>query len=126
LPEEHAPSSTPTPSPVAGRTAMAAKTATPPPPLLKRNIVDLTFKATPAAARKVLNEIANSSGQFFIIRTLYVHNEKDKGPSRQRTGEPALPAEPAAQPGAAAPLNFIVGNEHIEVSATIEMLRFGS
>jgi hypothetical protein len=123
LPEEHAASSTPTPSPAAGRTA--ARAATPPPPLLKRNLVDLTFKATPAAARKVLNEIANSSGQFFIIRTLYVHNEKDKGPPHQRTGEPA-PAEPAAQPGAAAPLNFIVGNEHIEVSATIEMLRFGS
>jgi hypothetical protein len=124
LPEEHAASSTPTPSP-AGRTAMATKTATPPPMLLKRNIVDLTFKATPAAARKALNEIVNSSGQFFIIRTLYVHNEKDKGPSRQRTGEPA-PAAPPTQPGAAAPLNFIVGNEHIEVSATIEMLRFGS
>jgi hypothetical protein len=123
LPEEHAASSTPTPSPAAGRTA--ARAATPPPPLLKRNLVDLTFKATPAAARKVLNEIANSSGQFFIIRTLYVHNEKDKGPSRQRTGEPP-PAEPATQPGAAAPLNFMVGNEHIEVSATIEMLRFGS
>jgi hypothetical protein len=121
LPEEHAASSTPTPSPAAGR--IAARAATPPPPLLKRNLVDLTFKATPGAARKVLNEIANSSGQFFIIRTLYVHNEKDKGPPRQRTGEPA-PAEPAAQPGAAAPLNFIVGNEHIEVSATIEMLRF--
>jgi hypothetical protein len=123
LPEEHAASSTPTPSPAAGR--IASRAATPPPPLLKRNLVDLTFKATPGAARKVLNEIANSSGQFFIIRTLYVHNEKDKGPSRQRTGEPA-PAEPATQPGAAAPLNFIVGNEHIEVSATIEMLRFGS
>jgi len=125
LPEEHAASSTPTPSPVAGRTAVPSKTATPPPVLLKRNIVDLTFRATPAAARKVLNEIVNSSGQFFIVRTLYVHNEKDKGPSRQRTGEPA-PAEPAAQPGAAVPLNFIVGNEHIEVSATIEMVRFGS
>jgi hypothetical protein len=122
LSEEHAASSTPTPSP-ARRTAMATKTATPPPVLLKRNIVDLTFKATPAAARKVLNEIANSSGQFFIIRTLYVHNEKDKGPQRQRTGAPA-PAESPTQPGAAAPLNFIVGNEHIEVSATIEMLRF--
>ena len=124
LSEEHAASSTPTPSP-ARRTAMATKTATPPPALLKRNIVDLTFKATPAAARKVLNEIANSSGQFFIIRTLYVHNEKDKGPPRQRTGAPT-PAESPTQPGAAAPLNFIVGNEHIEVSATIEMLRFGS
>jgi hypothetical protein len=86
----------------------------------------VTFKATPAAARKVLNEIANSSGQFFIIRILYVHNEKDKGPQRQRT-QPTPPqaAQTASpQPGAAAPLNFIVGNEHIEVSATIEMLRF--
>jgi hypothetical protein len=123
LSEEHAASSTPTPSPAAGRTA--AKTATPPPALLKRNIVDLTFKATPAAARKVLNEIANSTGQFFIIRTLYVHNEKDKGPARQRTGAPT-PAESSTQAGAAAPLSFIVGNEHIEISATIEMLRFGS
>ncbi len=114
LPEEHAASPTPAPSPAARRTAVPSKTATPPPALLKRN-----------AARKVLNEIVNSSGQFFIVRTLYVHNEKDKGPSRQRTGEPA-PAEPAAQPGAAVPLNFIVGNEHIEVSATIEMVRFGS
>ena len=122
LSEEHAASSTPTPSP-AKRTAMATKTATPPPALLRRNIVDLTFKATPAAARKVLNEIVNSSGQFFIIRTLYVHNEKDKGPQRQRTGAPT-PAESPTQSGGAAPLNFIVGNEHIEVSATIEILRF--
>ena len=127
LPEERKSSSTPTPSP-AGRTATATKTSTPQPTSLHRNIVELTFKATPAAARKVLNEIANSSGQFFIIRTLYVHNEKDKGPPRQRT-EPTPPQTlqtTSPQPGAAAPLNFIVGNEHIEVSATIEMLRFGS
>jgi hypothetical protein len=125
LPEERAPSLTPTPSPPAGRTATATKTSTPSPTLLQRNIVDLTFKATPSAARKVLNEIANSSGQFFIIRSLYVHNEKDKGPSRQRTTTPAETQQAASpQPGAAAPLNFIVGNEHIEISATIEMLRF--
>ena len=125
LPEERKSLSPPTPSPT-GRTATATKTSTPPPTSLQRNVVDLTFKATPAAARKVLNEVANSSGQFFIIRTLYVHNEKDKGPSRQRT-EPTPPQAPqtaSPQPGAAAPLNFIVGNEHIEVSATIEMLRF--
>jgi hypothetical protein len=124
LPEERKSLLTPTPSPAAGRTS--TKTGTPPPTSLQRNIVDLTFKAAPAAARKVLNEIANSSGQFFIVRTLYVHNEKDKGPPRQRT-EPTPPQAPqtaSPQPGAAAPLNFIVGNEHIEVSATIEMLRF--
>jgi len=128
LPEERRSLSTATPSPAAGRMATATKTATPPQTPLRRNIVDLTFKATPAAARKVLNEIANSSGQFFIIRTLYVHNEKDKGPPRQRT-EPTPPQAPqtaSPQPGTAAPLNFIVGSEHIEVSATIEMLRFGS
>jgi len=124
LPEERARSSTPTPSPAAGRTAI--KTSTPAPTLLQRNVVDLTFKATPAAARKVLNEIVNSSGQLFIIRTLYVRNEKDKGPPRQRTGETTPTGTQQAapnQPGAAAPLNFIVGNEHIEVSATVEVLR---
>jgi hypothetical protein len=128
LPEERRSSSTPTPSPPTGRTATATKTATPPPALLQRNTVDLTFKATPAAARKVLNEIANSTGQFFIIRTLYVHNEKDKGPPRQRTEQTPAPQAASPQPGGGAgvPLNFIVGNEHIEVSATIEMLRFGS
>jgi hypothetical protein len=127
LPEEHAVSPTSTPSPAAGRRVAAPKTSTPPPALLKRNVVDLTFKATPAAARKVLNEITNSSGQFFIIRTLYVHNEKDKGPPRQRTSTPTETQQAApTQPGATGALNFIVGNEHIEVSATIEMLRFGS
>jgi hypothetical protein len=127
LPEEHAVSPTSTPSPAAGRRVAAPKTSTPPPALLKRNVVDLTFKATPAAARKVLNEITNSSGQFFIIRTLYVHNEKDKGPPRQRTSTPTETQQAApTQPGATGSLNFIVGNEHIEVSATIEMLRFGS
>jgi hypothetical protein len=126
LPEERGTALSPTPSPAAGRTATASKTATPTPALVQRNIVDLTFKATPAAARKVLNEIVNSSGQFFIIRTLYVHNEKEKGPTRQKTVEspPAEARQPASpQQGASAPLNFIVGNEHIEISATIEMLR---
>jgi hypothetical protein len=129
LSEEHGPSSTPTPSPVPGRRVVTAKPgSTPAPTLIERNIVDVSFKAAPSAARKIVNEIVASSGQFFIIRTLYVHNEKDKGPPRERgaspTPTPTAEASPA-QPGAAAPLNFIVGNEHIEVSATIEMLRFG-
>jgi hypothetical protein len=95
--------------------------------LITRNIVDISFKAPPGAARKVLNEIAASSGQFFVIRTLYAHNEKDKGPPRERgaspTPTPNAQASVAAATAAGA-LNFIVGNEHIEVSATIEMLRF--
>lgn len=128
LPEERAASSTPAPSPVRGRTLATAKPgSTPAATLVQRNVVDVSFKAAPSAARKVLNEITAFTGQFFIIRTLYVHNEKDKGPPREKTASPApTPVAQASpgQPGAAAPLNFIVGNEHIEVSATIEMLRF--
>ncbi len=125
LAEEGGPSSTPIPSPTVGRRAPAAKPGgTPAPPLVERNLVDVSFKAAPAAARKALNEIAASTRQFFIIRTLYVHNEKDKGPSRERTANPTPAPSAQASPGAAGALNFIVGNEHIEVSATIEMLRF--
>src|SRR5437899_8851268 len=133
LPEERGVSPAPAATPTLGRKGSAARGAKPaepsatPPELLKRNVVDVAFKAAPSAARKVLNEIASSTGQFFIIRTLYVHNEKDKGPPREKMARPT-PAESRqaneAQPGAGAPLNFIVGNEHIEVSATIEMLRF--
>lgn len=123
-------SPTPAPSP-AGRAAAKKPAATPAPPLIERNVVDITFKAAPSAARRVLNEIAATAGQFCIIRTLYVHNEKDKGPARERTASPT-PASPPPLAGAGAspaptpggPLNFIVGTEHIEVSATIEMLRF--
>ena len=129
LPEEHEASVMPTPSPARTRTvATGAKPgSTAVSTLIQRNIVDVTFKAAPAAARKVLNEITSSTGQFFIIRTLYVHNERDKGPPRERAATPT--PTPGAEtnvgkPGAAGALNFIVGNEHIEVSATIEMLRF--
>ena len=129
LPEEHGASPTPTPSPTTGRakvTKVAKPAGTPASKLIERNVVDISFKAPPGAARKVLNEITNSAGQFFIVRTLYVHNEKDKGPPRQRTGAPAPTPGPQTSPGqqGAGALDFIVGTEHIEVSATIEMLRF--
>ena len=130
LPEERAVSPTPAPkqapaparktSPARGqKSAKPAEPATTPStaPLVERNVVDLTFKAAPAAARKVLNEIASSTGQFFIIRTLNVRNEKNKGPPREKAAE-ATPSAPETA------LNFIVGNEHIEVSARIEMVRF--
>jgi hypothetical protein len=130
LPEELGVTPTPTPSPKptpvprqrsavrgAKSTKLAESVAISPPALLERNVVDLTFKAAPSAARKVLNDIVSSTGQFFIIRTLYVRNEKDKGPTRERPAE----ANPSATETG---LNFIVGNEHIEVSARIEMVRF--
>jgi hypothetical protein len=126
LPVERGASPTPTPSP-GQRVATTAKPGgTTTPKLIERNVVEISFKAAPSAARKVLNEITSSTGQFFIIRTLYVHNEKDKGPPHERTATPTPAPSPQASPGqsSAGALNFIVGNEHIEVSATIEMLRF--
>jgi hypothetical protein len=126
LPEERGGSSTPTPAPGQRAATTSKPGGTPTPKLIERNVVDISFKAAPGPARKVLNEITSSAGQFFIIRTLYVHNEKDQGPPRGRTGAPMPTPIPQASPGqqGAGALNFIGGNEHIEVSATIEMLRF--
>jgi hypothetical protein len=124
LPEEGGPP----PTSAAGR---KPGTATPGPKVFERHVVDLTFQATPAAARKALNQIVSSSQQFYIIRTLYVRNEKDKGPPREGGGaEPAATATPAAgaaanpspTPGGA--LKFIVGTEHVQTSIRVEMLRF--
>jgi hypothetical protein len=124
LPEESGVPSAPTPAPTRGQ--KPANTVVAGSKMLERNVIDLSFKASPSAARKVLNQIASSPGQFYIIRTLYVGNEKDKGPPREKTAQTNPPAnEPSAptQP-ANAPLNFIVGDEHIEISARVEMLRF--
>jgi hypothetical protein len=123
LTEERGASATPSPG---QRVATTAKPGGIPTKLIERNVVEISFKAAPGAARKVLNEITSSTDQFFIIRTLYVHNEKDKGPPHERTATPTPAPSPQASPGqqGAGALNFIVGNEHVEVSATIEMLRF--
>jgi hypothetical protein len=75
-----------------------------------------------------LNQIAAINQQFYIVRTLHVLNDKDKGPTR----EGATPAGGAAPAPAGAPaaatntaLSFIVGNERLQTSLRIEMLRFG-
>lgn len=94
--------------------------------LLDRNVVEVTFFSTPSAARKVINQIAGASRHFCIIRQLHVRNEKDKGPPREAGGETSASvpsASPAAKPAPAA-LNFIVGNERIETTAKIEIVRF--
>ena len=92
-----------------------------PPALVERSIVDLTFTASPSAMRKVLNQIASSDRQFFIVRTLYVRNEQLKGPSREQSNAAPAAATPTAPTSG---LKFVVGNEHVETTATIEMVRF--
>jgi len=70
-----------------------------------------------------LNQIASSEHQFFIVRTLSVRNEQLKGPSREQTVATGTAAETASATGSSA-IKFIVGNEHVENTARIEMVRF--
>src|SRR6266567_1416000 len=92
-----------------------------PPALVERTVVGLTFTASPSAMRKVLNQIASSDRQFFIVRTLYVRNEQQKGPSREQSNAASAPVAATAPTSA---IKFIVGNEHVETTAAIEMVRF--
>jgi hypothetical protein len=131
LPEEHANAGPPPASPASRKPAPLALAG---PVLLERNVVEVTFVSTPGAARKVLNQIAGASQQFFIVRLWHVRNEKDKGPPRElaadaagvvvATSSPSPAGAPETKPSPAAPLNFIVGNERIETSARIEIVRF--
>ena len=117
LPEERsttAAAATPTPKRSPQQTGASAGA----PRVIDRDVVDLTFFGPSAAARRVLNQIVSSSQQFYIVRTLYVRNEKGSGPTRAEPGK----TQPSPTPAGA--LNFIVGNEHIQVSVRIEMLRF--
>jgi hypothetical protein len=98
--------------------------------VIERGVVDVSFAAAPSSARKVLNQVVSAPQQFYILRLLHVRNEKDKGPAREQAAgagaaaagvpTPPTPAKPASNTA----LNFIVGNEHIETSVRIELLRF--
>ena len=125
LPEEHEPAPV-TVAPAGKKRAIAGLN------VLERNAVEVTIVSTPAAARKVLNQIAGSNEQFFVVRLLHVRNEKDKGPPREVGGDagvvaaslPAPAGSPAGKSSVSGSLNFIVGNEHIETSMKIEIVRF--
>jgi hypothetical protein len=104
------------------------------PKAIERNVVEFAVSGSPVAARKVINEISAADEQFFIIRSLHVKNQKEKGPPRETgTSEtansaPNTPAaarpSPTSSASPPAALNFIVGNEHIDVSARVEMVNF--
>src|SRR5205814_2997894 len=107
----------------------------PGPKLIEQRTVEFAISASPSAGRRVINQISADNEQFFIIRAIYVKNQKDKGPPRETAAgagaaipppTPVVPAgvspAPAATP--AGPLNFIVGNDHIDLSARVELLNF--
>lgn len=117
----------PSPAPVSsiGPAAPAGRKASPDnAKVIEPAVIDVAFTASPTALRKVLNQIASFDRQFFIVRTLHVRNDQQKGPSRDQAGAAATasPAPNAASsPGA---IKFIVGNEHLEAAASVELVRF--
>jgi hypothetical protein len=128
LREEKGAPAPPPASPAAHKTAGA-----PAAEIVESSAVELTWSSTPGAARKVLNQITSAKQQFFTTRTLHVRNEKDKGPLRDATAESgSSPAADAAAKNAAASgalpsassVNFIVGAEHVETSARVEIVKF--
>ncbi|HEX8280712.1 MAG TPA: Amuc_1100 family pilus-like protein [Chthoniobacterales bacterium] len=120
------------PTPPAAAAAAAARrptpAASPGPQLIERSTVEASFISSPGAARRALTHRAAVPQQFSVLRTLHVLNEKDKGPARDAAGASGSAAAPAAAaspaPGANSALNFIVGNERVQTSARIEMLKF--
>ena len=124
--------------PQAASATSAVAAATPPrgpqkpptgPKLIEQRTVEVSLSASPSAGRKVINQISATNDQFFIVRAVYVKNQKDKGPPRENAG-PSAPVSPPNPTGAApaatpaGPLNFIVGNEHIDLSARVELVNF--
>lgn len=102
----------------------AQKPLTEPPKVIERSVVDVAFTASPTALRKVLNRIAGFDRQLFIVRTLHVRNEQPKGPSREQTGDVVDTGVGSNESTSPTAIKFIVGNEHLEAAATVELVRF--
>lgn len=133
LPEETN-AATATPAPGKSRAGKISRESATNEKIVDATPVSVVFAGSPAATRKILNQIASANDQFYIIRTLEVKNQVDKGPKR---GEAAatIPTIPPSRPaGASNPaganktaeprISFIVGSEHLNVAAKIEIARF--
>jgi hypothetical protein len=118
------PEATPGPTPLNG--GRSSKMVAPASQFVERTAVMVSFTAAPSAARKVLNQVATSNQQFFIVRLLQVRDEQEKGPPREHAAATPTPATAAVAEKIApnTALKFIVGTEHIQASARIELVRF--
>lgn len=117
-------------TPPPGRVVRQTKTAPVKEKIVDAAAIDLGFSGSPAALRRVVNQVAAAKDQFYIIRTLVVKNQVDKGPKRGGTEGAYLPLQTAAVAGPAMAgkkepgITFIVGTEHLDVATRIEIVRF--
>jgi hypothetical protein len=102
--------------------------------LIEKYPFDIQFVANQPAFQKVLNDLAASSKQFFITRTLLVENSDPKPVLKEQpnAGAPPPQAQPViTTPGQGAPdtsggsfLKFIVGTEKLDVAMRIDIVTF--
>ena len=127
LPEEK---TAPAPTPAGARGGSEPRHPEASAKIVESTSIDVAFSGSPAAMRKVFNQIAAAKDQFYIIRTLQVRNQADKGPKRGGPPEAAnVTAVPESSPGGATKpleqgITFIVGTEHLNVTARIEIVKF--
>jgi hypothetical protein len=124
LPEEK---EAPTPPPRPTRAPAAAQTVKPAPEkMVDSSSIELAFSTSPAGARRFLNQVAAAKDQFYVIRNLTIKNQADKGPKRGGLEAAATPSVAGAMPGRSKEplIRFIVGTEHLDVAARIEITRF--
>jgi hypothetical protein len=120
----------PTPTPAKARRSKSPLAANAAPGIVEGNSLEFSFSASPTATRKVLNQLVTAREELFVIRTLVVKNQVDKGPKRESAPQEATAraaSAPGVIPGAArtpaAPgVSFIIGTEHLSVSAKIEIV----
>jgi len=125
LPEEKA-----APAPARTRTPGGKESKTPEvsAKIVDSTSIDVAFSGSPTALRRILNQIAAAKEQVYVIRTLQVRNQADKGPQRgdrEKLAPASSVASPVAQTVAKEQgISFIVGTEHLNVAAKVEILRF--
>jgi len=122
IPEEK-PAPSPTPMAKAGATVAAKKGTAE--RFIESTSVSLNFSGSPAAVRRILNQIAVARDQFYVLRTLVVKNRVDNGPKRGPPETASAPAQSAPDGQSKEPaIAFIVGTEHLDAAAKIEIVNF--
>jgi hypothetical protein len=86
--------------------------------LVKYHSFDIAVICKPAALKEVLKNITGPKApQFYVLRQIRIHNQKEKGPPR--AGDPNVPEEKRG-------VQYIVGEEWIEVTARYDVVDFAA
>lgn len=104
--------------------------------LVNTHPVEITMQCRQNALAPFLNALVSPKApQFYIVRTIYVKNQTDKGPPKVvnaappppapvTTGTPAAAGTPPPAAPAQAASTYIVGEEQIEVAMQIDIVDF--